>query len=222
MAQASACLDPFSVAGTGMALADTLHAVAEDLWIWNAYEARVKADLSSSLIRARAGLVVLDPIDLQEQELVKIQKMGPVVAIVLTNGNHCRASARFRQRFGAPVLAHPEAVGELESPVDGTLRKENLIGGSLEFIELSGAGMGEVALYDSRGRLHVGDALVNLESTGFISLPEKYCLDAGHLKQSLQVLGEKRIDLITFAHGLPLVSGVQVRLKQLLDSLAGG
>ncbi len=216
------CQGTFLSASTFMAVADTLCPVVEDLWIWHAYEPRVKADLSSSLIRAASGLVIVDPIDLVESQLMVIRNMGPVVAIVLTNGNHCRSSARYRQRFGAPVLAHPEAVGDLESPVDGTLRAGSQIGGSLEFIELPGAGRGEVALYDPRGRLHLGDALINLESTGFSLLPEKYCLDAAGLCLALQILRLKKVEVITFAHGSPLVTGAQTCLRGLLDALAGG
>jgi glyoxylase-like metal-dependent hydrolase (beta-lactamase superfamily II) len=193
--------------------------VAADLWVWQVYDPRVKADLSSSLIRTAHGLVAVDPVDLVEHELVAVSRLGPVAAIVLTNGNHGRASARFRQRFGAPVLAHPDAVGELELPVDGTLRPGNLVGGSLDFIELPGAGPGEVALWDARGRLHFGDALIHLQSTGFSTLPAKYCENAGRLQQSLQRLRSLPVEILTFAHGLPVVMQARARLDALLDSL---
>lgn len=204
-----------------MPCADTLEPVAEDLWIWHAYDPRVKTELFSTLIRVPAGLVVVDPVDLAEPALVAIRAMGPVVAVVLTNGNHGRASARYRQRFGAPVLAHAEALGELECPVDGSLRAGTPVGGCLEFVELSGAGLGEVALYDPRGRLHVGDALVNLDSTGFAPLPDKYCVDGARLRRSLQKLRDVPFDSMTFAHGLPLLGEARRRLDRMIESLPG-
>ena len=199
-----------------MAVADSLQHVVDDVWIWHAFDPRVKTELFSTVIRAAHGWVVLDPIDLTESAWGTLTRLGPVAAIVLTNGNHCRASVRFRQRLGAGIFAHPDAVGELECPVDATLREGNRVGGSLEWIELRGAGPGEVALFDDRGRLHVGDALVNLESTGFVLLPEKYCLDAVQLRQSLRLLKGRRVEWMTFAHGLPLREGAQSRLDGLL------
>jgi hypothetical protein len=119
-------------------------------------------------------------------------------------------------------LAHPDAVGELESPVDGTLRAGQRIGGSLEHIELPGAGPGEVALYDGRGRLHLGDALINLDSTGFAILPEKYCSDSALLKRSLQRLGERRVEVMTFAHGAAITGAATSCLADLLQALRTG
>jgi glyoxylase-like metal-dependent hydrolase (beta-lactamase superfamily II) len=72
-------------------------------------------------------------------------------------------------------------------------------------LELPGAGAGEIALYDQSGRVHFGDAVVNLESTGLCLLPEKYCSDPVQLKKSVAALGGLKADVITFAHGVPLV-----------------
>jgi hypothetical protein len=207
-----------------MAMADTLHAVAEQLWVWGGFEPAVKADLHSCAIGTPEGLVVVDPIELTGAALTAFSALGPVVAVVLTNGNHARAALRFRRRFAAPVLAHPGALGELEVPVDGTLTPERLVGGALRVLELPGGGPGEVALYDPRepwgGRLHVGDALIHLESTGFSLLPEKYCSDASLLRRSIRGLEPLPMRLMTFAHGMPLLEDAGGRLRALRCSEA--
>jgi hypothetical protein len=47
-------------------------------------------------------------------------------------------------------------------------------------------------------------------------LPEKYCTDARELRRSLGKLLRFPFDVLTFAHGLPIVKNAQARLSQLL------
>jgi hypothetical protein len=199
-----------------MAMAQTLEWVAEDVWFWEAYEEAVRTNLSSCAVRAASGLVVIDPIDLSTEGWRVLSRLGPFAAVVLTNGNHARSASRFRMQLSVPIFAHPDALGELEVPVDGVLSGEDRVGGSLEVLALPGGGLGEIALVDPRGRIHLGDALVHLESTGLSVLPEKYCLDARQLASSLRVLLEMRLELLTFAHGRPLSGSVKDRLSVLL------
>jgi glyoxylase-like metal-dependent hydrolase (beta-lactamase superfamily II) len=199
-----------------MAMAQTLQLIAEDLWFWEAYEEAVRAHLSSCAVRAESGLVIVDPIDLSPEGWTELTRLGPVAAVVLTNGNHARSASRFRTRLSVPILAHPDALGELEVPVDGVLSIEKRVGGSLEVLALPGGGPGEIALRDPRGRLHLGDALVHLESTGLSVLPEKYCRDARQLALSLRALLGMRLDVLTFAHGQPILGQVSEKLSALL------
>ncbi len=202
-----------------MEKAASLELIAEGVWIWHAYDESVRTELFSTAIMADDGLVVMDPIDLAPGAMARLGALGPVAAIVLTNGNHSRAATRFRSRFGAPVLAHPDALGELTSTVDGSLHVGRRVGGSLELIELPGAGLGEVALLHENRSLHLGDALVNLDSTGLAVLPDKYCSNHAQLAQSLRQLRSRRVESVTFAHGQPLVVDADTRLQDFLENL---
>jgi glyoxylase-like metal-dependent hydrolase (beta-lactamase superfamily II) len=199
-----------------MAKADSIEQVAPDLWFWQAYEEAVRSDLSSCAIGSKEGVVLVDPIELEESQVEALGCFGPVVAIVLTNGNHSRSAAQYRGRFEAPVFAHSDAVGALEIPVDEILKQGQVIGGDLEVICLPGGGSGEIVLYDRRGRLHFGDALVNLESVGFSILPAKYCEDRRLLEKSLKELWGLKVSLMTFAHGFPIVTDSEKRLRSIL------
>jgi hypothetical protein len=66
------------------------------------------------------------------------------------------------------------------------------------------------------GVICVGDALIHLESHGFSMLPEKYCADPKILRRSLQKLLRLPWQVMTFAHGLPLVVQPRQKLEQLL------
>ena len=200
-----------------MPVADTIHKVAHNMWMWQAYDPSVKADLSSCALLADGGLMIIDPILLCEEAMLVLQQTAPCTAIVLTNGNHSRASLEFKRRCGAPIFAHPDAARELEIQVDAFLEIGEPVGGNLEVLDLHGAGSGEVALYHPAGSMHFGDAVVNLDSTGLDFLPEKYCLNQARLKTSLKALEGRRVDIMTFAHGLPIVTETQSRFDTLIQ-----
>lgn len=195
-----------------MAKAACTDEVLDGVRIWHFYEEAIKAEMYGTAVFAVDGWVLIDPVELVPEAMNFFKKRGPVAAVVLTNANHWRAASQFREWFSAPVLVHPDAVGELPETPDGVLTPGRLVGGSLSVVELPGAGPGEIALFDARGRLHLGDALVNLESTGLAILPEKYCQDHSLLRRSLRKLLELPLNFVTFAHGKPLEQSVLDRL----------
>jgi hypothetical protein len=195
-----------------MAIANEIVETSKGVWTWHAFDESIRTELFSTAVLAEDGVVIIDPIDADQGVLYRLGKLGAVAAVVLTNGNHSRAAARFRERFSAPVFAHSESVGELTLPVDGILRVERPLAGSLEVVELHGAGMGEVALRSESGWLHFGDAVINLEDTGLALLPSKYCVDFERLKESLQQLKDLRFENATFAHGVPLIGDAKERI----------
>ncbi len=188
-----------------MPTATNLRQIVPCLWTWHAYDPEVKVDLFSCALQSEAGLVLVDPIALDEQGMNALASAGPVHAIVLTNANHARQSAEFKRRWNVPVLAHRDAVMDLDVAIDGLLQAGDSFGGGIQVLELPGAGAGEIALHDRSGRMHFGDAVVNLDSTGLCLLPEKYCSDPAQLKKSVAALRGLHADVITFAHGAPMV-----------------
>lgn len=198
-----------------MKRADEFHAVRPGLFVWQAYEPAVKAELTSCARVTARGLVFIDPIPLAEEALDELAAAAPPAAIVLTNGNHARAANEFRARFSIPLHAHAEAAAALEIPVDHALADGDLVLDALTVIALPGAGAGEIALHGG-GALHVGDALIHLPPHGFAPLPDKYCADARELRRSLGKLLPFPFEVLTFAHGLPLVARARQRLAQLL------
>ncbi|MDQ3625214.1 MAG: hypothetical protein M3463_22500, partial [Verrucomicrobiota bacterium] len=160
--------------------------------------------------------VFIDPLPLAPPALEELTAIARPAAIVLTSANHERAAARFRERFAVPIIAHTAAAPELGIPVDRTVADGEMIFEGLTVIFLPGAAPGEIALFDARGWMIVGDALIHLEPHGLTFLPDKYCADAGHMRESLRKLLPFPFELLTFAHGSPLVSRARQRLENLL------
>lgn len=198
-----------------MAHADEIQEVHPDLYYWQVYEPAVKVDLSCCALRTAQGLVFIDPIPLAKAAMEELLSSGPPLAIVLTSGNHGRAAAEFRRRFAIPVYAHADAVGELDFPIDHLVADGDVVANEISVLRLPGGGPGEIALHSSRG-CHVGDALIHLPPMGFALLPDKYCQDPAELRRSVEKLLRIPFEVLTFAHGLPIVSHARQRLSQLL------
>jgi hypothetical protein len=201
-----------------MPRAEEFQQVSDHVFFWQAYDPSVKADLSCCAVRTGEGLVLIDPIALAPDALSELTETAAPVAILLTNGNHARAAHDYAKRFAVPVLAHPEAAPELGIPDIRPVAEGDAIAGELRVIALPGGGAGEIAVHSPRGSLHVGDALIHVEPLGFTFLPEKYCRDSKTLRSSTQKLLPFGFDVLTFAHGTPLVSRAHDRLAQLLAS----
>jgi hypothetical protein len=175
----------------------------------------VKTDLTCCACRTAQGLVFIDPIPLQKDAEAELLAMAPPRAILLTSGNHARAAADYRRRFSIPIHAHAEAVAEFDFAVDHTIADGETVLDEFTVIRLPGAAAGEIALH--RGdALHLGDALVHLAPLGFALLPDKYCDDPREMRGALGKLLRFPFELLTFAHGLPIVAHARQRLAQLL------
>lgn len=196
---------------------DEFQQIADHLIFWQGYDAAVKADLCSTALRVEGEWFFVDPILLAPEPLAELIAIAPPAAIILTNGNHERSATNYRERFKIPVLAHDDARGEISIPVDEWLTGESTaIRPGFMAVHLPGAGTGELALHAGR-TLIVGDALINLGQSGFAFLPDKYCVSAKQLRQSARRLLALDFDVMTFAHGLPIVSGAKHRLEILLN-----
>jgi hypothetical protein len=202
-----------------MVAARDFHQVAPGLLLWHHYSKAVKADLFSTAIATASGIYLVDPIPLAKESLVALAKLGPIAGVVVTNGNHQRASLNYAERFQIPIFARrgalpPKAKSRLVEIQDGAK-----IGTELEVTAIDGAATGEIALYHPAdgGTTVVGDALINFEPYGFTTLPRKYCTNEKEMRRSLQKLLARKAERMLFAHGMPILSRATARLRELLD-----
>jgi glyoxylase-like metal-dependent hydrolase (beta-lactamase superfamily II) len=196
--------------------AEEFQQVRDGLWCWQRYQPAVKVDCSSVALRVGTELIFVDPIPLAAEALAELAQFGEPAAIVVTNANHDRAVQKLRDAFRIPVLAHAEAASALGFAIDRTITDGEVLFETLTVIALPGAVPGEIALHDARGWMLVGDAIINLEPDGLALLPAKYCDDAREMRESLRKLLRFPFEVLTFAHGLPLVSRARSRLEDLL------
>jgi len=85
--------------------APRFYRVTDDVFVWHAFDPECNTDCSSTALRTPQGYVLIDPIQLEEQALDNLMGDAKITAIVLTNGNHQRASLYEKQRIEVTVFA---------------------------------------------------------------------------------------------------------------------
>jgi glyoxylase-like metal-dependent hydrolase (beta-lactamase superfamily II) len=191
----------------------------EAVAFWQEYDSASRTDLSCSAHRINDGLYLIDPIRLAPEATTALVERALPRAILLTNGNHGRAAKVYARQWNIPIFAPPNLESELGFAPDGELKSGGVYWDQLEIFELSGASMGEVAIYRrDLETLSFGDAFIHLPGYGFTLLPERYCLNVKQLETAVQQLRDLPVRLLTFAHGYPVTMKAQERLRELLGN----
>lgn len=202
-----------------MPRAQEIDEVAPGIFVWQAYDNKVKADLFSTALETDAGVWVVDPIPLASEALHSFRVDHPKAAgIFATNANHARAADDFARTFAVPLYVHDELPGSADFLQATGVRDGEAFSLGLTAIAIDGAPAGEMALHygANGGTMVVGDALINFEPHGFELLPAKYCLDSKLMRRSLGKVLDYPFERMLFAHGTPILSGARARLEQLL------
>ena len=179
---------------------------------WAAFSPAHKVELAAHSVWEGRTLLIFDPIPLAAEVFDWFPTPQAPDAVVLTNGNHERDAARWRELFPLPIWAAPET----EPVLDGVRRWDvaHPPFPGWRIIPLPGGAPGESAWFCPAKSLAVfGDAVVNLPGRGLELLPAKYCRDAAELRESLRGLPE--FDHAVFAHGEPLLGGASARIFSL-------
>src|SRR5688572_5386097 len=95
-----------------MRRAQEIAEVSPGIFVWQAYDGKVKAELFSTALETHSGPCVVDPIPLATEGLLLLRARYPQTAgIFVTNANHARAATDFAGTFSAPLYVHGELRG---------------------------------------------------------------------------------------------------------------
>lgn len=198
--------------------AEEFQALSDTLYHWSIYEPAVKCEIGCAALKLPSGWVVVDPVPLAKEAWDELLALGPLRAILLTNGNHVRDAVALKQKHQVPVVTAVDTRRDIEelSP-DVTLLPNELLYG-IKSIAIPGATKGEAAFYSETGVLMLGDAIINMSTeTGLEFLPDKYCDDAKQNRASLRQLLDYDFHTLTLAHGAPVTTRAKEKLAALLN-----
>ncbi len=195
-----------------------MHELLPGVFTWPWFSERHGYNFNGYLLRAPDGNVCIDPVEMSDDTLEAVTREG-VAHIVLTNRNHTRASARLRERSGAPVAIHradaPHAVAQ-GAMIDRELSFGDHIG-PLVVLDAKGKSPGEAALHwPERRILVVGDACVGNPPGECSLLPAKVIDDLAVLRASLRRLADLDFDALLLGDGLAITTGGQAALRALV------
>lgn len=197
--------------------ANEFQTLGDGIYHWSVYEPSVKCEIGATALKLAGGLVLFDPVPLAEPAWKELTANAPLLAILLTNGNHVRAAVELRKQYHVPVVTAPETRRDIsELKPDVALLPHELLYG-IRAIPIPGATPGETAFLAPNGVLILGDAIINTDSEkGLELLPDKYCTDAKQNRESLQKLLELDIRILILAHGSPVTQNTKAKLATLL------
>ncbi len=182
--------------------ADYVHWLVPGFAFWETYDPGCRTQVCSCAHVFGSDVLLIDPIRLAPQQWDVLLGKGKPAAVLLTNGNHERASRSLCAEWRIPLLADAEAGLSL----DGGLEELRRLFPGVQTFSFPGAGPGEIAIYrPDLAALSLGDILINLPETGLTLLPPKYCQEPKIIRKSLIQLEDLKVQFVTFAHGAPLV-----------------
>ena len=191
---------------------------APGFYSWSFYNPEVKAECFSHVFIHDQSLIVIDPSQMPDKMAAELKKLGTPVVILLTNGNHSRASQQLKKQWMVPIGAAADAIEELQFVPEIIVDSLVQIHG-LKPIALPGGAPGEFAFYSAKTKtMVVGDAIINTGSSGLAVLPDKYCNNPALLKRSLRKLLEFDFENLLMAHGEPLIESAHFQIETLLNT----
>ena len=182
---------------------------------WSAFSPEHKVELTSHSVRDGRSLLVFDPIQLTAEVCDWFPTPCAPDAVVLTNENHERDAALWRERYPLAIWAAPEARLSLPGVRRWDATRSPFPG--WQIVPLPGGADGETAWFHAEKSLVVfGDAVVNLPDRGLEVLPAKYCREPALLRSSLRRLVRQSFAHAMFAHGDTLLGDASSRIEAML------
>jgi|SRR5579871_4360875 len=192
--------------------------VAKNLHGWASFHSQWKVDFNSYALKTSEGVVLVDPLKLEPESVKQLEAIGEPIAIFLTNAHHDRDADWFRKQYGIQVYAHEKAKADCDTKIDILLMDGERLPGNLKAVHLPGSSAGETAFHSkiSGGIVLVGDTLLNQREKGLSLLADAYLEDKKQTLKSLQKLLELEFNIVTFAHGDPIVQNAKNRITHFL------
>ena len=148
--------------------------IVADVQTWSVLVPDKGYTFNGYAIATEEGTVVIDPPEPTEDGWGAVDLLEPFAGVWITNRNHGRAAAAFRDRYGTTVYAHEADAERLEAGADQTVRGGERLPGEIELIHVPGKSPGEIALHLPRSRaLVIGDLVIGVPAGELSTYPDK-------------------------------------------------
>jgi glyoxylase-like metal-dependent hydrolase (beta-lactamase superfamily II) len=196
--------------------------IVPDVQTWSVFASQKGYAFNGYAISTEDGTVVIDPPEPQEDGWDTIDLLEPFAGVWITNRNHSRAAAAFRERYGATVWAHEADAEKLEAGADDTVRGGERIAGDTEVIHVPGKSPGEIAFHHPRsGALIVGDVVIGVPAGELSTYPDEVIEDRHELGRSAAKLLEYDFDALLLCDGESFASGGREALRAFVERPLG-
>jgi glyoxylase-like metal-dependent hydrolase (beta-lactamase superfamily II) len=192
--------------------------IAHDVQTWSVFSERKGYAFNGYAVSTEDGTVLIDPPDPGEDGWDTVDLLEPFAGVWVTNRNHSRATAAFRERYGLTVWAHEADAEQLEAGADRTVRGEEIIAGEIAVVHVPGKSPGEIAFHLPRcGALVIGDVVIGVPSGELSTYPDAVIDDREQLLRSAARLLEHDFDALLLCDGEPLPAGGKDKLREFVE-----
>ncbi len=192
--------------------------VAPGVWSWSRWQPDRGLDFNGFFVETPEGNLVVDPIEPDEQTLAELRERG-VVAVLVTNRDHERATAAVVAATGAHVIASAIDAPLLAHSVDRTVVPGEIVHG-WTVVGLDGfKTAGEIVLYDKARRTAiVGDALWGTPAGALTLMPDAKLADPQRAALSARKLRAFWIDHLLVGDGACVFGNAHDVIDAMLDA----
>ncbi|HLI96799.1 MAG TPA: cupin domain-containing protein [Candidatus Baltobacteraceae bacterium] len=192
-------------------------------WMWSAWQPDRGMNFNSYVFERGDGCVAVDPLTLDEASLEHLSDLGGVRTVVLTNGDHQRAAAALRERFGARIIAHEPEARFFDAGIDAVFNDgDEVFPGARAIAIPDGKTPGEVALHLPAARAAlVGDALIGAPAGALSLLPDEKLASPERLVFALRRLWALQLETLLLCDGQPIFASADTALAKLLEKRIG-
>ena len=187
-------------------------------WSWFSEEKHIH--FNGHLLDVGEHRIMVDPPPLPDADLSTLTHAGRVDYILLTNRDHERESATYKDALNTRVYVPRADAGEMSVSPDKTFVDGELLPGGIWVVGLSNQkSPGESALFLQRGRgiLIVGDALLGKPEGSVSMLPEEKYADPAKAREGLRRLLKYEFDSLLVGDGTSLLVGAKAIVTQALE-----
>ena len=196
--------------------------IVPDVQMWSVPVPDRGYDFNGFAVATEDGTVLVDPPEPVEDGWGAIDMLAPFAGLWVTNRNHSRAAAAFRERYGLKVAVHEADADRLEAGADVTVHGDERLPGDIRLIHVPGKSPGEIAFHVPRARaLIVGDVVIGDPPGELSTYPEKVIDDMEELHRSAARLLEYDFDALLLCDGEPIVRGGKQKLREFVAGAGG-
>ena len=187
-------------------------------WSWFSEEKQL--NFNGHLLDVGEHRILVDPPPLSDDDLSKLSNAGQVDYILLTNRDHERESAAYKDALNTRVYVPQADAPEMSVTSDKTFVDGELLPGGIWVIHLSDQkSPGESALFIQQGRgvLIVGDALLGKPEGSVSMLPAEKYADPAKAREGLRRLLKYNFDSLLVGDGTSILTGAKAVVAKALE-----
>lgn len=187
-------------------------------WSWFSEEKQL--NFNGHLLDVGEHRIFVDPPPLADTDLSKLTSAGQVDYILLTNRDHERESATYKDVLKTRVYVPQADAPEMSVTPDKTFVDGELLPGGIWVVQLSNQkSPGESALFIQQGRgiLIVGDALLGKPEGAVSMLPAEKYTDPAMAREGLRRLLKYNFDSLLVGDGTSILTGAKAIVAKALE-----